>query len=170
MKNVEKYDQRPLLARLLLNVAPLIFILSISQGANGQTLPGDSFQEGTKPGDAVAGKRIYHAACAPCHGKDGSGDGPVAAYLREKPRKLTDGVFKFRSTPSGQLPTDHDLYRTITAGLHTTAMPSFKALAPEDRWDVIAYMKTLSPRFSDASNFPLKPIEIGNPVPQTCPK
>jgi cytochrome c oxidase cbb3-type subunit 2 len=110
---------------------------------------------------------IYHAVCATCHGVAGKGDGPVAAYLKTKPRDFTGGTFKFRSTPSGQLPTNQDLYRTVTAGVHTTSMPSFKMLAPEDRAMLVDYIKTFSARFSDSREYPLKPVEIGPAKPFT---
>jgi cytochrome c oxidase cbb3-type subunit 2 len=40
-----------------------------------------------------------------------------------KPRDFTKGVFKFRSTPSGSLPTDADLERTLLHGVGTSSMP-----------------------------------------------
>ena len=40
------------------------------------------------------------------------------------PRDFTAGVYKFRSTPSGSLPTDEDLMRTITEGISRSGMPS----------------------------------------------
>ncbi len=31
----------------------------------------------------------FHAYCSPCHGRDGKGDGPVAAALKRRPSDLT---------------------------------------------------------------------------------
>jgi mono/diheme cytochrome c family protein len=117
--------------------------------------------------DLHTGKEIYRAVCATCHGINGNGSGPVAPLLKTKPRDFTKGIFKFRSTPSGQLPTNQDLYFTISMGVHTTAMPSFKMAVAEDRAKVIEYIKTFSARFSDPKEYPLTPIEIGPPVPFT---
>src|SRR4051812_9412553 len=60
---------------------------------------------------------LYQARCAVCHGVAGQGDGPAAALLTPAPRDFTTGVYKFRSTPSGTLPTEADVLRTITRGL-----------------------------------------------------
>ena len=38
---------------------------------------------------ANSGKEMYAAYCAACHGKDGKGDGPVAAALKAPPTDLT---------------------------------------------------------------------------------
>lgn len=71
---------------------------------------------------------LYRARCAVCHGGEGRGDGPAAPLLAPKPRDFTTGVYKFRSTPSGSLPTEADVFRTITRGLSGTSMPPFADL------------------------------------------
>jgi len=38
---------------------------------------------------ASSGKEMFAAYCAACHGKDGKGDGPVAAALKARPTDLT---------------------------------------------------------------------------------
>jgi mono/diheme cytochrome c family protein len=35
------------------------------------------------------GKQMYSSYCAPCHGTDGRGNGPVASVLRSQPTDLT---------------------------------------------------------------------------------
>ena len=95
------------------------------------------------------GKAVYVRRCAGCHGADGDGNGPAATFLDPRPRNFTTGVFKFRSTPSGSLPTDGDLYRTITRGLRWTAMPTWHELPEKERLAVITYVKTFSPRWRD---------------------
>ena len=111
------------------------------------------------------GKLMYNTACSPCHGSDGAGDGPIAFNLKTKPRDFTKGVFKNRSTASGQLPTDYDLYRNVTSGFHNTAMPAFQYMSPKDRWALVQYIKTFSNRFSDSTQYPLEVITIGQPPP-----
>jgi mono/diheme cytochrome c family protein len=50
-----------------------------------------------------AGRVLYMRYCASCHGRDGRGDGPVAAALGQKPTDLTQiasnhgGEFPFRA-------------------------------------------------------------------------
>src|SRR5512133_941170 len=75
------------------------------------------------PARAARGKAVFDRYCISCHGVEGDGRGPTADWIQPRPRVLTSGVYKFRSTPSGTLPTDADLKRTITNGLHTTFMP-----------------------------------------------
>jgi mono/diheme cytochrome c family protein len=107
------------------------------------------------PGVLAKGKTVYHTACSPCHGKNGKGDGIIAANLTDEPRDLTSGVYQNRSTMSGQLPTKYDLYTTLSNGIHTTPMPHFRGLSPEDRSAVVEYIRTLSARFSDPEEYPL---------------
>jgi mono/diheme cytochrome c family protein len=38
--------------------------------------------------DSLAGKDTFDAYCAPCHGRSGAGDGPVAPVLRTPPADL----------------------------------------------------------------------------------
>ncbi|MCZ6690155.1 MAG: c-type cytochrome [Planctomycetota bacterium] len=93
------------------------------------------------------GKQVYFQRCAFCHGLNGAGDGPVADGLDPRPRDFRDGLFKFRSTKSGELPKDEDLFRTIARGLPGTAMPAWqvpkKTLSDEEVWQVLHYVKTL---------------------------
>ena len=93
-----------------------------------------------------AGREVYALRCTFCHGAEGAGDGPVADYLDPRPRDFTIATFKFRSTKTGCLPTDEDLFRTITEGVHGTAMPSWGkgdgTLTEAERWQVLHYIKT----------------------------
>jgi mono/diheme cytochrome c family protein len=92
---------------------------------------------------------VYDANCATCHGQDGRGDGPAAGLLRPTPRDFTRGIYKFRSTVSGSLPTDDDLIRVISAGLPGTSMPAFKTrLTAAQIGGLASYVKTFSPRFA----------------------
>jgi cytochrome c oxidase cbb3-type subunit 2 len=98
--------------------------------------------------DLARGRSLYATKCATCHGPDGRGDGAAARHLDPPPRDLTRGVYKLRSTPSGALPTDDDLYRTITRGVPGTSMPPWSGLASDDRWQLVYHLKSLSPRFA----------------------
>ena len=117
--------------------------------------------------DGVArGKIVYARRCAGCHGVDGDGNGPAAAFLEPRPRAFTLAVFKFRSTPSGSLPTDGDLYRTITRGVRWTAMPTWHELPEKDRLAVITYVKTFSPRWREER--PDVPVPLPDPPRATA--
>ncbi len=101
------------------------------------------------------GRVIYFKRCSFCHGLLGDGNGPAADFMDPRPRDFTLGIFKFRTTQSGELPTDEDLFRTISRGLPGTPMQGFdnelikNGLTEEERWQVIYYIKTLAPEFSN---------------------
>ena len=93
--------------------------------------------------DPEAGKKLYQRWCTQCHGNEGKGDGPAAEFVYPRPRDFTLAIFKVRTTPSGQLPTDHDLYNIISKGLPGTSMPAWEKFIPEnDRWQLVHYVKT----------------------------
>ena len=83
--------------------------------------------------DLEAGKQAYMDNCARCHGPAGAGDGRDSARMFPRPRKLSEGVFKFRTTASGTPPTDEDLFQTISNGLPGSRMPDFQRLPEETR-------------------------------------
>jgi cytochrome c oxidase cbb3-type subunit 2 len=95
------------------------------------------------------GRAVYRQRCIGCHGGDGDGNGAAATFLSPRPRDFTTAVFKFRSTPSGTLPTDGDLYRTVTRGVRWTAMPTWHELPDKDRLAVVAFIKTFSTRWQE---------------------
>jgi cytochrome c oxidase cbb3-type subunit 2 len=109
------------------------------------------------------GRDIFAMACVQCHGAEGKGDGSVGATLSPRrapqPRNFTAEQFKFRSTPSGQLPTTADLLRTITGGIRGAGgpltlglrgyriMPSFGHMPIEQRLELVEYVKSLNRQF-----------------------
>jgi len=96
----------------------------------------------------------------------GDGKGPLAATLELPPADLTVGTYALRTTEHEALPTDIDLFRTITRGIHGTAMPPWFELPERDRWALVAYVKSLSKAFSEDEAPP--PVDIGQP-PQATP-
>jgi cytochrome c oxidase cbb3-type subunit 2 len=122
---------------------------------------GDQFPA-VQAADIELGKRIYLQNCAACHGEKGDGKGPEANRLKTKPRDFTTGNYKFRSTPSGSLPTDEDMFRSISQGVRTTSMLAQLHLSESERWAVTEYLKTFSQRFktqkpSDSVPIPAEP-------------
>jgi mono/diheme cytochrome c family protein len=113
---------------------------------------------GNVTGHAEAGKALYYRYCWGCHGARGNGDGENAPYLNILPRNFVAGTFKCRSTPTGTLPLDQDLYNSIERGFNFTNMPSWIALTVEERANLVAFIKTFSPRWK--AEKPGDPIQI----------
>lgn len=105
---------------------------------------------------------LYYTACATCHGVKGDGKGPSAYQLNPRPLDFTRGLYKCRSTPWDSLPTDEDMFRTITRGMPGTKMPSWGLLLSEEqRWLLVQYIKTFSKRWEKEE--PKAPIVIPDP-------
>ena len=110
---------------------------------------------------APLGGRVYARWCAVCHGPDGRGNGPAAPSLIPRPRDFTLGLFKYKSTPSGQPPTDEDLIQTVKNGLPGGAMPYFHDLLSDTEIRaVISQIKQFSNTFAGSGH---KSISIPTP-------
>lgn len=95
----------------------------------------------------AGGYALYRQHCLHCHGINGDGRGPTAAFLWPRPRDFRQGVFKFTSSLQPDKPTRADLRRTITHGLANSAMPAFEALMSDQEIEqVIDYTIYLSLR------------------------
>jgi len=92
----------------------------------------------------VSGKQVYENHCAACHGANGDGNGPASVWLFPKPRNFSSGLFKVKSTPADSLPSDADLFHTVTKGMPGSAMPSFVFLSEAERKAAVEYVKGLS--------------------------
>jgi len=88
--------------------------------------------------------------------------GENAVWLDPKPRDFTIATFKCRSTLTGTLPTDEDLYNSIGRGFTNSNMPIWNTLSPQQRANLVAYIKIFSPRWDkekagNRSRFRLRP-------------
>lgn len=118
-----------------------------------------------------AGKKVYAERCLICHGAEGNAKGPVGVIRRAEKngriieiysRDFTVGVFKFRSTPTGCLPSDDDLLKTIEDGIERSFMPGHKdGVSPEEREAVKEYIKFFSERWEEED--PCDPIAVKKP-------
>jgi mono/diheme cytochrome c family protein len=116
-------------------------------------------------GNAVAGREHYRRYCIGCHGPVGNGEGENAQWIDPKPRDFTEGTFRCRSTPTGELPTDQDLFNTLGRGFVTTNMPSWLPLSDQNKVDLIAYIKIFSAKWNNPSK--AAPIQIPAETPIT---
>jgi cytochrome c oxidase cbb3-type subunit 2 len=78
--------------------------------------------------------------------------------MYQQPRDFQLGIFKCRSTPTGTLPTDQDLFDAITRGFDRSNMPQWNTLSKQERADLVAWVKHFSPRW--ANEKPGTPIQI----------
>lgn len=119
------------------------------------------------PADVSAGKALYLRECSGCHGERGDGAGPAAAWIDPRPRDFTTGVFKFRTTASGQPPATADVLRVIERGVPGTAMPPFAFLPPDERKKIAAYVL----RVADVLDEPEpEPLPAPGPPPPSTPE
>jgi len=96
--------------------------------------------------DAAAGKALFEANCASCHGVGGKGDGPVGAALNPPPRDFTVGAFKFDANGDGAPGEDGDLVLVIQKGAMayggSALMAPWPTLTEAQIADIIAYIRT----------------------------
>lgn len=146
---------------LSLSFIALVVFLS----ATGLVIARLSASDG-KPASLIEqGRVVYEQNCAICHGTLGDGRGMAQMMLRTKPRDFRQGIFKFRSTPTGSLPRDEDLFETISKGLRGTGMVAQDRLSETERRAVVAYLKTFSERFRKETL--QAPISIPEPPPRS---
>src|SRR3989442_128702 len=96
------------------------------------------------PAALQKGRALYQKHCVPCHGDKGKGDGLAAPFNPEKPPDLTDPERQ-------QTLTDGEILWKITTGRKVEdeiLMPAMagKIPAEEDRWKLVAFVRTLRAR------------------------
>ncbi len=80
------------------------------------------------------GRERYDIFCAPCHGRDGYGEGMIIQRgFRQPPSLHTD---RLRQAPVGHF------FEVITNGFGTMYGYASR-IRPEDRWAIIAYIRAL---------------------------
>jgi mono/diheme cytochrome c family protein len=87
--------------------------------------------------DPAVGAPIYAEKCAPCHGDRGMGDGPSASQLSVPVAAIGDPSLARQYSPS-------EWFKVVTQGKLESFMPPFTSLSDRQRWDVVAYVYTLS--------------------------
>jgi hypothetical protein len=122
---------------------------------------------GNITGHAKDAKPDYRRYCVGCHGELGDGNGENFPWVDPKPRNFQLGVFKCRSTPTGTLPTDQDLFDSIGRGFDRSNMPQWSTFTKQERTDLVAWVKHFSPRW--VGEKPGTPITIP-PEPEVTPE
>jgi len=149
----------------------LVLLFSVSLVSAQQSEFGDDEAYAEEMGPILElGKKTYEFRCMVCHGRKGDGKGYVGVIRRVErsgrlmeiyPRDFTVGVFRFRTTPTGCLPTDDDLQMIIKNGVPKSFMPPRKDLPQEERTAVMEYIRTFSERWEEED--PCDPIEVKKP-------
>lgn len=92
------------------------------------------------PEIVAQGQALYNGkgACFNCHGKDGSGNGPVAAQLDPSPRNFQHhGFWRHR--------TEGEIFWVIKHGSAGTGMIGFDGqLTDEEIWTIIQYERSFA--------------------------
>jgi mono/diheme cytochrome c family protein len=83
----------------------------------------------------ATGKELWAKHCKSCHGAKGLGDGPKGASLKTFPGDFSSAAF--------QGSTDGELFFRTDKG--RDEMPAYEKKLPDanDRWALVAYMRTL---------------------------
>jgi mono/diheme cytochrome c family protein len=82
-----------------------------------------------KPEAVAAGAILFHNNCAQCHGNDADGKFPRPSVRNNEVRNATDGDLAW-------LLKNGDVYR---------GMPRWSGLPEQERWQIIAYIRSLEP-------------------------
>ena len=91
------------------------------------------------PGVIAAGKQAYTHYCIHCHGKNFDGYGTVGQSFAPPPGDLRSE--KVQSMPEGEL------FKEISFGIPGGRQPALATtISVEDRWNSIAYVKSLGVR------------------------
>jgi|ERR1041385_1995431 len=94
-------------------------------------------QNPTKEDDAsiARGKELFQINCQMCHGATAEGNGPIAAFLANKPANLTSPVVQSKS--------DGSIFLTISNGIEGKMPALNENFTVPERWDLVNYIRTL---------------------------
>jgi mono/diheme cytochrome c family protein len=112
------------------------------QGGKPQITFAADFPQQVKVTDQLVarGRDRFNIYCAPCHGIDGHGRGPVAVRADEIGNSLN--VMSLHADLVRSRPPGH-LFNTVTVGIRN--MPGYAGQIPnpQDRWAIVAYVRSL---------------------------
>jgi mono/diheme cytochrome c family protein len=80
-----------------------------------------------QPNAVLAGRKLFLEHCAQCHGNNAEGRGTAPRLRTGVVRDAPDGV----------------LYWFLKNGKQRAGMPSWSGLPPEQRWQIVSFLKSL---------------------------
>lgn len=87
------------------------------------------------------GREQFNVFCAPCHGRSGYGNGPVAMRAEELAQGTWTPPASFHTELVQTRPAGH-IFNTISNGIRN--MPAYgPQISVEDRWAIVAYVRAL---------------------------
>lgn len=103
--------------------------------------------------DPTSGKQMYTDYCAPCHGKDGKGDGPAASAMKTSPANLA----LLAKNNGGKYPAAH-VSAVLTFGAENAAhgsknMPIWGQLFQSLNWSSSTREMEAKQRINNLNNY-----------------
>ena len=123
-------------------MAALLMSLALS-GCSSEKPQADTTRVSV-PHDVIAsddarerGREIFLTKCALCHGERADGNGVRSKGLSGKAADFTSPDWRARVTPEY-------VFRIVSTGKRGTSMPAWPTLSDAEKWDVIAYVLSVS--------------------------
>src|SRR5271165_1393723 len=88
-----------------------------------------------KPEAAAAGENLFRDNCAKCHGANAQGKGSRPSLKSERLSAATDGEIAW----------------IIKNGQMYKGMPSWGGLPEQERWQIVAYLRSLNPQAGNSN-------------------
>ena len=98
--------------------------------------------EGQETADVETGRRLFLVYCAECHGESGDGYGMRQDVSYARPRSFQSARFKL-STTQNRVPSDQDLFRTISRGMPGSGMPNWSHLPEAQIRSLVRFVRKL---------------------------
>ncbi|MGB8222419.1 MAG: cytochrome c [Polyangiales bacterium] len=87
--------------------------------------------------DRARGRAIFQAKCVLCHGVRADGHGVRRQGLSGPPANFQSAEWRANASPQS-------VFRVLSEGVRGTSMPAWPTLSEEEKWDVVAYVLSVS--------------------------